>query len=383
MASRGNNSGGGCLSIIIAFFIMFFLPFILFGEEKGADILYIWVIVIGILGGVSAIAIDSYENTHKKNQTDRVSKAVTTANPSHSPNTQIILNVTEEHINKDIFENYKDKKNLKTKLEQEVDELDEKRISLERHLSVLVEERDKLLNEVGKPFFVSKRAFVEKQQPEIGRKTVEIEETNTLLDGIAQQIDEKKESITKIHFCLLEDRNPAFDTLKMAFEQWKKSDNISGGVNIKNSLISSSQRDSDLELVQYLTQPYGLLLSNYRFYFFPKSIWVFEDERRLVGIYNPKALNCLYQTYEKTDYGRGEKIFSDTTIIRRRYTWLHTRIDGSPDRRYKYNPMSIYTTYKECEFNLLLCGCKIKFYVSSEKNCADLNKAILSFSEVK
>ena len=41
---------------------MFFLPFILFGEEKGADILYIWVIVIGILGGVSAIAIDSYEN---------------------------------------------------------------------------------------------------------------------------------------------------------------------------------------------------------------------------------------------------------------------------------------------------------------------------------
>ncbi len=89
-------------------------------------------------------------------------------------------------------------------------------------------------------------------------------------------------------------------------------------------------------------------------------------------------------------YSSKPKIYDDTKIITKdipHNTWLHTCRDGSPDLRYSYNPMHTYYTqqeyYIECSFDLDICGCKLKYEISSFDNCEALEKAINAYSIIK
>lgn len=55
--------------------------------------------------------------------------------------------------------------------------------------------------------------------------------------------------------------------------------------------------------------------------------------------------------------------------------------------RYSHNPMQTYYTkqeyYVECSFELDLCGCKLKYAISSFDNCEILEKAIKNYAKIR
>ncbi len=66
MASRGNNnSGGGCLASIIAFFVLFFLPAWVTGDDFGWGVLIVWwLILVGIPFLMTLILLLKYYRQH-------------------------------------------------------------------------------------------------------------------------------------------------------------------------------------------------------------------------------------------------------------------------------------------------------------------------------
>ena len=75
-------------------------------------------------------------------------------------------------------------------------------------------------------------------------------------------------------------------------------------------------------------------------YFFPAFIMVFNDKR------NNKFFKCIdykqLATKLDTVYLTKENWFNENDLEVAYYTYLHSRVDGGPDRRYKYNPSTAH-----------------------------------------
>lgn len=397
MASKGNNSGGGCLGVGIAFFVILFLPAWVTGDSFGLGVLIVWWLIL------AAIVFCIHEANLSSNN-NPASSTIQRAVPDNNNQTKVLgkcsdtsissgsLEVLSSQLNKSIMNGYFSKFQLRDKLTVSVESLKQEQKGIDKTIEMIKKQQDNLREGKGKTLFTSKKKWLLLKQSEIEALDYEIAELKEKFRETNNQILQIERQIDELKFNLFDESNSAFETLKAAFEKVKKSCKVSGVPNLVDSSISNNQREVDFKYVNYKTPPYGLLLDNYRFYFFPTGIWVFEGDARLVGVYKPKALQGSFETKEtmKQSYYRNMEIYDDTKVITKdipHHTWLHTCKDGSPDLRYSYNPMSTYYTkqeyYVECSFDLDICGCKLKYAISSFDNCEMLEKAIKKYAKIK
>ena len=401
MASRGSNSGGGCLGAGIAFFILFFLPAWVTGDSFGWGVLIAWWIILAVIG-FCIYAVNSPSNNNSTSST--VQRTVPNNNaqtsvPQRGGNTTIssgLLKVLPIQLNKSIMDGYFSKTQLRDKLKISIESLKQEQKSIDKTIEMTKKQQHDLSEGKGKPLFTSKKKWSLLKQPEIEALGYEIAELEEKCRETDNQILQMERQVDELKFNVFDESNSAFEKLKAAFEKMKKSCKVSGTPDLVGSSISYSQREADLKYVNYKTAPYGLLLDNYRFYFFPNGIWVFEGDARLAGVYKPKALQGSFETKETvkqsyySSYSRKPEVYDDTKIITKdipHHTWLHTCRDGSPDLRYSHNPKRTYYTkqeyYVECSFDLDICGCKLKYVISSFDNCETLEKAIIDYAKIK
>lgn len=400
MASRGNNEGGGCLTAIVVFFVLFFLPAWVTGDSFGWGVLIGWWIILGLICFAIFQAISPSNNTDSSTvQRLTVSdnpQSTISQNNSESNTVSSTLRVGTKNINKSLVDGYQAKIKLREKYEEDIEALKKEQRQIDDKVTQLQKKKFDLREGVEKPFFTSMKKWLILKQPEIEELDTEISNLQQNYYDKDKEIDQITNKISAVKYNIYDDTNSAFEKLKDAFEIIKTSCNIEGMPNLKNSAIDSKQRCQDLKYIQYKTNPYGLLFDNLRFYFFPNGIWVFEGNGKLAGVFKPKAINGLLTTRENDKlqyysfYFKKPRIYDDTKIIKKDIphdTWLYTCRDGTPDLRYRYNPKQTYYTqqdyYVECSLEIELCECKFNYAVSSFDNCELLEKAIISYSKNK
>ncbi len=118
-----------------------------------------------------------------------------------------------------------------------------------------------------------------------------------------------------------------------------------------------------------------LIFNTTRFsYYVLPSVILKCHNNEFVSAYSPASLEVSLEehTEQRYHYPKHEAIADDTDIIQldaKRYSWLHTRMDGSPDLRYSYNPQTEYTVkedhHKFAQLYITIAGEKNRFWVSS------------------
>lgn len=401
MASGGNSDGGGCLGAIIAFFVLFFLPAWVTGDSFGWGVLIAWWIILAfILWAIYAACTSNNSSTttstNQGTSQNYNTHTSVTKNGNSSKAGAGSLKVSANQLNKSIMDSYSSKIQLRDKLKESIKKLVEEQENIDKKIEQKKKQQQDIIDGKGKPLLKAKKKWLALKQKELDSLEQEIVDLKAERNGKEVQISQITKQIDELKFNVFDEPNEAFKKLKEAFEKVKKSCKISGTPNLVNSAISIAQRDKDLRYIRYKTVPYGLLLENYRFYFFPNGIWVFEDDAKLVGVYKPKALQGSFETKETikqsyySSYSRKPDVYDDTKIITKdipHHTWLHTCRDGSPDLRYSHNPRRTYYTqqeyYVECSFDLNICGCKLKYAISSFDNCEILERAIINYASIK
>lgn len=325
MASRGNNSGGGCLGAGIAFFILFFLPAWVTGDSFGWGVLIVWWLILALIA-FCIYAANSPSDNNVASSTQRMAPNynVQTNNGQRGSNTSGsggLLKVSSNQLNKSIMDSYYSKIQLRDKLKESRERLKEEQQHIDKTIEEIKRQQQDFREGKGKPLFMSKKKWLGLKQPEIdslGDDITDLEEKRR--ENVAQ-ITQIGKQIDELKFNIFDEPNSAFEKLKVAFEKVKKSCKVSGMPNLVGSFISNGQRESDFKYVNYKTTPYGLRLDNYRFYFFPNGIWVFEGDAKLVGVYKPKALQGTFETKETikqsyySTYSNKPEIYNDTKII--------------------------------------------------------------------
>lgn len=100
----------------------------------------------------------------------------------------------------------------------------------------------------------------------------------------------------------------------------------------------------DMKNIRFSTEPLCFALGNNIFCVIPYYIVQFRSNGDYVTTYSSKAI-------------RGGLANGSYNERIRHVTWAHTRVDGSPDRRYKNNPQRVYyTTTTHTVYNLLVIG---------------------------
>ena len=223
-----------------------------------------------------------------------------------------------------------------------------------------IEEKQRIIDGInsydGKPIFMKKEIWLEKNLKTTVATTNQIERKKENEIEIQKRIVENKEQLQKIYFRIPQYSNELVEKIKFAIRNLKKVGHISGGIDLQNSSIDYETIQEDLKHFKHQAVPISLEIDSYRFYIFPSLIVVFSGANTLEGIFKPSAISISLDKSEVEKkryyafYEEKPQVYNDTKIISKeipRYTWLHTCRDGSPDMRYKHNPRQTYYEKKE------------------------------------
>lgn len=276
-----------------------------------------------------------------------------------------------------------------------------KRISdLENELNRMQSEKTELKNEYtkwykkaysiksfcDKPWYVTKRKYLQLNQSALDECNNKLSHLSEKIDEIDETIVIKRQKLTSMKFHITDEITTEFTALISAFSKWKNSDNLQGSIS-KSFLNLNAPKDSkDLKYLTYNITPILMIFDDYKVYFFPNSIWVFNNECEFIGVYKSQIISSSFALEEKRYLET--KVFSDTKIVTKQIphnTWLHTCKDGSPDLRYSNNPVQTYYTeekyYLVCTHTITICGKNYIFQISSYDNCISLDKAIKAYNQ--
>lgn len=233
---------------MVAAIVIWILFFLFTGATGGwagfAFVSVLMLLALSIEGGSSSSGKAAPSGSGKAGNSERTGKA------------------NESQINTFLMDGYKSKMALRAGIEKEIEDLYSERKTI-RETAVNAEKK---LNRRGK------------KQWERERLIGTIEEAWETYQKNKEKMKEKEEQLSKAKFVLYSENSSAFEKLKMELRQGD---------------ISPSQRESDLQFVQYNIEPCGLSLRNRRFYLFPNSIWEFESDGNLAEIYKPKAIRSV------------------------------------------------------------------------------------------
>ena len=376
MASSGSN-GGGCL-LAVAFGVLVVLPVMILGDDFSWGTLFLIWLILAVIVAVVVLLVTYAIKQSKTHPSKDNGNAVTQADGSAS------ALLSNHLLNVAMTDRYRSQAALEARLEKEIAQYQANQKRAVATQQGLEKELEDIKKGKGKPVFTSKKRYLKQNQEGMEDIARQIAEKQAETETLEQSLVAKRERTANLKFIIFDKGNPEFEQLKSSFEKWKQSISIQGTPDIKASSISAGQRDADLQHVQYQVEPIGIELENHRFYIFPNGIWAFQGAGIFAGVYRPKALQCTFHATERTHYGSGRREFyQDSRIVQTRHTWMYTRNDGGPDRRYKDNPMITITDYMECSFDLCICGKTFHYTVSSMVNCEALEKAINAYAQVK
>ncbi len=188
---------------------------------------------------------------------------------------------------------------------------------------------------------------------------------------------------------LNEDQDLLFE-MKLAFGYLLNSlKSNSESLTVKKFI--TSDKPSDLALFEYENDPVILLWEHYYFCLFSNVILVFDEQGAFATAIDPSALKIMIERkiipisvingiVETNQY-----IADDSKCISQgstKSTWRYTRRDGSPDRRYSFNPRLEYRTdtYEYVIVEFILEDRKVAFSASSEAIADAFEKVIPNYS---
>ena len=193
-------------------------------------------------------------------------------------------------------------------------------------------------------FFLSKK---------YSTKIVEIDDQNKLL------IKEKEE----ISYDLECNDTTEFRAFQKSFNKWLESSKIwPDRTDVQN--YNSNERD--YLIITSNVEPIVINFpDDYTFYSFPNVILLYDSLGRFIDACDP---SCFSISLAGEEHRVEANVPKNTTIIRKE--WLHSRVDGSPDKRFNVNYYIYTVKYGRIKFNL--CNFTASFLVSSFDNCNDL-----------
>ncbi len=126
----------------------------------------------------------------------------------------------------------------------------------------------------------------------------------------------------------------------------------------------------DMELIKFDIEPLVITLRDSLFCLSPHYIVEFNKKGKYMNTYKTAVFKA----------GLSNGTWTERVAHQ---TWLHTRVDGGPDRRYSYNPIrTYYTNYQHTVYNMLdmrLPGFEIKYEIN-DKLRDDAIKAIRAYA---
>lgn len=198
------------------------------------------------------------------------------------------------------------------------------------------------------------------------------------MDKLKQLKGESEECIAQLSCFkieLLNDNRDLLFGMKRAFLQLLNSKKcLSESGNIKDFI--TSRKPYELMLFKFDNEPIILLFESFYFCLFSNVILVFDSKGVFSTAIDPSALNIVIKrettlvTVRNGNAETNQYVAEDSKCISQgitRSTWLHTRVNGSPDLRYSYNPRLEYRTdtYEYAVIKFVIVDKSISFSVSS------------------
>jgi hypothetical protein len=131
-----------------------------------------------------------------------------------------------------------------------------------------------------------------------------------------------------LYYRLDDQRSSRFSAITKALEALKQSHQI---WSVKQGQTVAQVAIQATPLIVTNVETWAVSILNWKMFFMPDSIYIFSN-----GAYSTVPYEDLRMTYREQRVYAVQGHPSDATVVDR--TWLHTRKDGYPDRRYKYNP---------------------------------------------
>lgn len=173
---------------------------------------------------------------------------------------------------------------------------------------------------------------------------------------------------------LNDDRDLLFE-MKLAFHYLRNSKKCLSETGSVKDFITPL-RPKELILFRFENEPIILFIEQFYFCLFSNVILVFDNLGVFSTAIDPSALKIVTRkeiasiTLSNGNATSNQYIDEDSRCVSQgttRSTWLHTCLDGTPDRRYSYNPRMEYRTdtYEYVVIEFAIANLKISFSASS------------------
>lgn len=222
---------------------------------------------------------------------------------------------------------------------QSVNRLLNQRINIIKQLNTYSKEIDTILACPNCSDNKEKAKYLQEHESELSNK---LSEYNILKGKM------KTQKIT-----LMNKHDAAFTAIRNAILRVMDSKKIvsTSGVDFKTFVKTKSTIPGDLFFSAI--QPIKLDFGAYKFFLLPEVILVYDKSNVFVTALEPMAMIITSKTGQKNVYmskegytgawRHSDSLIGDDSVLMRegsvRTSWLHTKKDGGPDRRYSYNPM--------------------------------------------
>ena len=220
-------------------------------------------------------------------------------------------------------------------------------------------------------------------------KKATAEKETSVIPDVEKKLGELDDELRKVQYNadegLTEEQKQCFEQFCNDFETLSTSDKIWFVTGSNSTGVLREETTFELGVFDYIYSEFDIPVINIpkstvKFYFYPQFILRVESTTKFsVYSWNKVELQATTQYFVEKDniYGMG-----DADLIKR--SFLYENMDGSPDRRRSYNPMTITFDYAKYVFPLFS---SMTFYISNKEKAGKASEAYerykLYFSESK
>jgi hypothetical protein len=197
---------------------------------------------------------------------------------------------------------------------------------------------------------------------------------------------------------LMNKHDGAFSSMRNAVLLIQGSKKIRGtsGVDFKTFAKLKSSIPGDLFTSDI--QPIELNFGIYRFFLLPEVILVYDKAGVFATALEPMAMVITSKTEQKNvsmsrdgysgTWRHSDSIIGDDSMLMREgsvtTTWLHTKKDGGPDRRYSHNPMYQYRSdvYQYSVVTIQIGQYKAEYSISAGNISAKIKSMVREYTSI-
>ena len=208
-------------------------------------------------------------------------------------------------------------------------------------------------------------------------KKATAEKETSVIPDVEKKLGELDDELRKVQYNadegLTEEQKQCFEQFCNDFETLSTSDKIWFVTGSNSTGVLREETTFELGVFDYIYSEFDIPVINIpkstvKFYFYPQFILRVESTTKFsVYSWNKVELQATTQYFVEKDniYGMG-----DADLIKR--SFLYENMDGSPDRRRSYNPMTITFDYAKYVFPLFS---SMTFYISNKEKAGKASEA--------